>query len=130
MKRFLFVFIFIISVLVVQSQTTGNATYYGKKFNNRKTASGEIYRQDSMVCAHRTYPFGRLLHVKNMKNGKEVVVRVIDRGPFRKKCIIDLSLAAAKELDMVRHGVVPVEVSEYTEEVFPKIVSDTVCVSK
>jgi rare lipoprotein A len=130
MKRILFVIIFIIAVLAAQGQTKGNATYYGKKFNNRKTASGEIYRQDSMVCAHRTYPFGTLLHVKNMKNNKEVVVRVIDRGPFRKKCIIDLSLAAAKELDMTRHGVVPVEVSEYKEGIFPKIVSDTVCVSK
>lgn len=99
----------------IKAQQTGLATFYGKKFNNRKTASGEIYRKDSMVCAHRTYPFGTLLRVKCITNNKEVIVRVIDRGPFRKNRIIDLSYAAAKELDIVRHGVKQVEIYEHSD---------------
>lgn len=116
MKKVIILFLFILLAFVVKAQDTGFATYYGKKFNNRKTASGEIYRKDSLVCAHKTYPFGTLLKVKSLKNDKEVVVKVIDRGPFRKKCIIDLSYAAAKELDMLHHGLMKVEVSEYSNK--------------
>lgn len=103
---------------VIKAQTpskveTGKATYYGKKFNNRKTASGVIYKRDIFVCAHRTYPFGTKLLVKNLKNEKEVIVEVIDRGPFKKGRVVDISYIAAKELDMIHHGVTTVEVSEY-----------------
>lgn len=112
MKKILFVFCVLFMTLTVKAQQTGLATFYGKKFNNRRTASGEIYRKDSMVCAHRTYAFGTLLRVKCVDNNKEVTVRVIDRGPFKKKRIIDLSYAAAKELDMVRQGVAQVEIYE------------------
>lgn len=117
MRGLIIIFFSIFVFLGVKAQQTGLATFYGTKFNNRKTASGEIYRKDSMVCAHRTYPFGTLLKVRNPKNNKEVVVRVIDRGPFAKKRIIDLSHAAAKELDMVRHGVIHVEVSEFRDSI-------------
>lgn len=113
MKKAVFIQLLFIIVLMVNAQHTGKATFYGTKFNNRKTASGEIYRKDSMVCAHKTYPFGTLLKVKNLHNDKEVVVRVIDRGPFRKKYIIDLSYAAAKKIDMLSRGVADVMVSEY-----------------
>ncbi len=112
MKKVLFVFCVLFVTLAVKAQQTGLATFYGKKFNNRRTASGEIYRKDSMVCAHRTYAFGTLLRVRCVDNNKEVTVRVIDRGPFRKKRIIDLSYAAAKELDMIRQGVAKVEIYE------------------
>ena len=112
MKKVLFIFCVLFVTLAVKAQQTGLATFYGKKFNNRRTASGEIYRKDSMVCAHRTYAFGTLLRVRCVDNNKEVTVRVIDRGPFRKKRIIDLSYAAAKELDMVRQGVAKVEIYE------------------
>lgn len=112
MRKLILALIVLLAVCAVKAQQTGLATFYGTKFNNRKTASGEIYRKDSMVCAHRTYPFGTMLKVKNVANNKEVVVRVIDRGPFAKRRIIDLSHAAAKELDMVRSGVIQVEVSE------------------
>lgn len=94
---------------------TGKATYYGKKFHNRKTASGVKYKRDIFVCAHRTYPFGTKLLVKNLKNEKEVIVEVIDRGPFKRGRVVDISYIAAKELDMIRHGVVNVEVSLYIE---------------
>lgn len=115
MKKIILLILFILSTFVVKAQDSGLATYYGRKFNNRKTASGEIYRKDSLVCAHRTYPFGTLLKVKNLKNDKEVIVRVIDRGPRSKKRIIDLSHAAAKELVMENHGVIPVEISVFVD---------------
>ena len=115
MRRSILILFFISFILGVKAQDTGLATYYGRKFNNKKTASGEIYRKDSLVCAHRTYPFGTLLKVKSLKNDKEVIVRVIDRGPRARKRIIDLSYAAAKELNMENHGVVPVEVSIFTD---------------
>ncbi len=114
----------------LKAQNVGLATYYGKKFNNRKTASGEIYKKDSMVCAHRTYPFGSLQKVKSLKNDKEIIVKVIDRGPFRKKCIIDLSYAAAKELDMVHHGLMKVEVSEYIKPTQDTIKPDSITMIK
>ncbi|WP_236264011.1 septal ring lytic transglycosylase RlpA family protein [Dysgonomonas sp. Marseille-P4677] len=109
-----------------KAQDIGYATFYGAKFNNRKTASGEIYRKDSLVCAHKTFPFGTILKIKNLENDKEVIVRVIDRGPFRKKFVIDLSYAAAKQLEMVRKGVVKVAISEQKTEILPFLPADTV----
>lgn len=88
----------------------GNATYYGNRWHGRRTSSGEVYHRDSLTCAHRTLPFGTTLLVKNKRNGKEVVVKVTDRGPFRKGAVVDLSMAAARKLDMVRDGVCPVEI--------------------
>lgn len=120
LKKFIFIFLTLIITFAIRAQQIGLATFYGKKFNNRKTASGEIYKKDSMVCAHRTYPFGTLLRVKCVANSKEVIVRVIDRVPFRKKRIIDLSYAAAKELDIVKHGVIQVEVYEYRDSLLIK----------
>lgn len=89
----------------------GNATYYGDKWHGRRAADGSIFHQDSLTCAHKTLPFGTILHVRNPKNGKEVVVRVTDRGPYRKNTVIDLSKAAAKEIDMIQAGVAQVEIT-------------------
>lgn len=94
------------------AQSTGCATYYGNKFHGRRTSDGSRYHKDSLTCAHRTLPFGTLLKVRNTTNGREVVVKVTDRGPFRKGGIVDLSMAAAKEIGMVAQGVVKVEVTE------------------
>ena len=88
---------------------TGKASFYGNKFHGRKTSSGERYHRDSLTCAHKTLPFGTLLKVRNLKNGREVVVKVTDRGPFVKGRIVDLSMAAARELDMLSSGVANVE---------------------
>lgn len=88
---------------------TGRATYYSARMHGRMMASGERYHRDGLFCAHKKLPFGTLVRVVNKKNGKEVVVAVKDRGPFGKGLIIDLSNRAAKELDMLRDGVVPVE---------------------
>lgn len=89
---------------------SGKASYYARNFNGRRTASGERLHRDSMTCAHRNYPFGTRLLVTNMVNGKKVVVRVNDRGPFSKGRIIDLSWAAAKAIGMIAQGIAPVTV--------------------
>lgn len=94
------------------SQPTGKASFYGKKWNGRKTASGEVFNTDSLTCAHKTLPFGTMLKVTNQKNGKSVIVRVTDRGPYIEGRIIDLSLAAATKIDMVHSGVAPVEIAQ------------------
>ena len=74
---------------------------------------------DSLVCAHRTYPFGTKLLVKNLTNDKEVIVTVVDRGPYKKGRIIDLTYAAAEQLGMITKGVVAVEVSVYPDKGVP-----------
>ncbi len=88
----------------------GLASYYGDEFQGKKTASGEIYNKWDYTCAHRTLNFGTRLKVTNMENKKTVIVRVNDRGPFAKNRIIDLSYAAAKEIDMLQKGVIKVKI--------------------
>ena len=100
------------TIAMAQEVQTGKASYYDKKFHGRRTSNGLIYHIDSLTCAHRTYPFGTLLKVRNVKNGKEVIVKVNDRDPFITGRIIDLSYAAAKELGMLSAGVVNVEVTK------------------
>lgn len=84
-----------------------------------RTASGVRLNNDSMMCAHRTLPFGTLLQVRNMANDKEVIVRVVDRGPFTKRFIIDLTMAAARKLDFVRNGHTEVEITVLDEKPAP-----------
>jgi rare lipoprotein A len=88
----------------------GEASYYAHKFHGRTTASGEIYDENAMTAAHKTLPFGTTVRVTNKANGRKVVVRINDRGPFVEGRIIDLSFQAAKEMDMVTAGVVDVRV--------------------
>lgn len=95
----------------VSGTVSGVASYYADKFHGRKTASGEIFDQNKFTAAHRTYPFGTIVRVTNKANGKSVQVRINDRGPFVKGRIIDLSLAAAQAIDMVRSGTANVTVS-------------------
>lgn len=92
------------------AQADGKASYYGSKFHGRRTSDGSRYHKDSLTCAHRTLPFGTLLKVTNKKNGKEVVVKVTDRGPYVRGRVVDLSFAAAKEIGMISSGVASVEV--------------------
>ena len=82
----------------------GIASFYAHKFNGRKTANGEIFDNAAYTCAHKNLPFGTLLEVENIKNGKKVVVRVNDRGPYFEGRELDLSLKAAKELGIVLKG--------------------------
>jgi len=87
----------------------GKATFYAKKFLGNRTASGERLHADSLTCAHRTLPFGTMVRVTNPANGKSVVVRVTDRGPFVKGRIVDLSPRAARELGIIAQGVAMVK---------------------
>lgn len=80
----------------------GTASYYAKKFNGRRTASGERYSGRKLTAAHRTLPFGTLVRVANAKTGKWLVVRVNDRGPYSRKRIIDLSYEAARQLGLTK----------------------------
>ena len=88
---------------------TGKATYYSARTHGRMMASGERYDKNGLFCAHKKLPFGTKIRVVNLKNGKEVIVVVKDRGPFAKGRVIDLSNKAAEALDMLSAGVVPVE---------------------
>ena len=94
------------------SQLSGRASYYAHQFHGRRMSDGAPYHKDSLTCAHRTLPLGTLLEVRNPKNNKTVMVRVTDRGPFIRNRVIDLSYAAAKQLDIVQLGVAHVEINE------------------
>ena len=89
---------------------TGLASFYADKFEGRLTANGEKYKHSKMTAAHKTLPFGTILKVKNIDNGKVVEVRVNDRGPFVEGRIIDLSKSAAEKLDFINQGIVKVEI--------------------
>jgi len=88
----------------------GVASWYGKKFHGRRTSSGEVYDMYAMTAAHKTLPLGTHVRVHNLKNDREVVVRINDRGPFVRGRIIDLSYTAAKKVAMVGPGTAPVEI--------------------
>lgn len=89
----------------------GIASWYGHPYHGRRAANGEIYDMEKMTAAHRTLPFNTMVRVRNLNNNKEVDVRVTDRGPFIEGRIIDLSHAAARELEMIGPGIVPVRVT-------------------
>lgn len=96
---------------IAQSDSSvGYASFYSNKFIGRKTASGEVFRQDKLTCAHNTFPMGTLLKVTNLKNDKTVTVRVNDRLHHRNPRLVDLSKAAAKTLDFKDVGVIKVRV--------------------
>jgi rare lipoprotein A len=89
----------------------GEASWYGKEYHGRNTASGERYDMYKMTAAHQTLPFHTLVRVKNLDNGREIKVRITDRGPFVKGRILDLSYGAARKLRMVETGVAPVKIT-------------------
>ena len=94
------------SLLFIQE---GTASYYGRKFNRKKTASGEVFNMDGFTAAHKHLPFGTLLKVENQENGYEVIVKVNDRLPQNSRRIIDLSRTAANQIDMVQDGLAKVQ---------------------
>jgi rare lipoprotein A len=105
----------------------GVASWYGKKFHGKPTSSGEIYDMHEMTAAHKSLPLPTTVRVTNLRNGKSIVVKVNDRGPFIDNRIIDLSYVAAKKLDMVANGTALVEVEAMTIEpmVAPVLVVST-----
>ncbi len=88
----------------------GYASWYGKKFQGRPTASGEIFDMYKLTAAHRRLPLGTYVKVTNLSNGKSVIVKINDRGPYVKGRIIDLSYLAAKKIGMVKAGVAKVKI--------------------
>ncbi|MDT3679486.1 MAG: septal ring lytic transglycosylase RlpA family protein [Burkholderiaceae bacterium] len=83
----------------------GRISYYGRRFDAQPTASGEPFDPDAMTMAHPTLPFGSIVRVTNLRNGRSAELRVNDRGPYEKGRIADVSRAAAKKLGMLHHGV-------------------------
>lgn len=92
-------------------EQVGLASYYAEKFHGRRTASGERYDRQALTAAHPTLPFDTMVTVKNTRNNRSVTVRINDRGPHIKGRIIDLSYAAARQLGMIRNGVVRVRIT-------------------
>lgn len=95
---------------VFEYERTGIASYYAKKHQGRKTASGDIFNNNSLTGAHRTLPFGTTVLVKNVHNGKAVKITINDRGPFLKGRIIDLSKAAFSKIANLNKGLTQVEI--------------------
>ena len=92
---------------------TGGATFYSDSFHGKKTANGERYNKNEFTAAHRSLPLGTIVRVTNLSNGNNLLVRINDRGPGKKKLILDVSRAAASKLNMIRRGVI--------EKKFPKL---------
>jgi len=103
------------------SSEIGMASWYGPPYHNRKGADGTIYDQNAMTAAHRTLPMGSIVRVTNLTNDQSVLVRITDRGPFIDGRIIDLSLAAAKAVDIYRPGTAKVRVEAYTPPEHPGV---------
>lgn len=97
----LLLFSFVVQTVIEK----GKASYYSSKFEGRRTASGEVFRQDSLTAAHKKLPFGTTILVRNLKNDSMVVVKINDRLSQNSSRIIDLSLKAAKQLNFVRDGI-------------------------
>jgi rare lipoprotein A len=89
---------------------SGQASYYADKFQNRKTASGELYRHDFKTAAHKKLPFGSNVKVTNRSNGKSVIVKINDRGPFVKGRVIDLSKSAFSSIGNTSTGLIDVKI--------------------
>jgi rare lipoprotein A len=99
-----------VAVPVAPPVERGKASFYHGRFHGRLTANGERYDQEALTAAHRTLPFGTVVQVTNLTNGKSIVLRVNDRGPFVQGRVIDVSRRAARELGFLKAGVVDAEV--------------------
>ncbi len=118
MKRYLIILPFLTIVLSLSAyEQIGTASWYGGKFHGRQTANGEIFDTNELTAAHKELPFNTIVKVTNIINGKTVEVRINDRGPFVGDRIIDLSYAAARDLDMIRSGTanVHIETNDFEE---------------
>ena len=107
------------SFIFAQEPQKGKASYYSKRATGSRTSSGERLHHDSLTCAHRTHPFGTMLKVTKEQNGKSVGVKVIDRGPYGRGRLIDLSWGAAKELGILSQAVATVTVELAEDLIIP-----------
>ncbi|HOJ49189.1 MAG TPA: septal ring lytic transglycosylase RlpA family protein [Spirochaetota bacterium] len=113
MKKTIIVILFLIATIILGQDKKvfyGKASWYGSNFHGRKTASGEIYDINKLTAAHKDLPFGTILKVTNLNNGKSVIVKVNDRGPFVAGRVLDLSQKAAFELGFLKEGITDVKV--------------------
>lgn len=94
----------------VKHRTHGEASYYAEFHHGKKTANGERFNMHAMTAAHRTLPLGSKIKVTNLSNGKEVVLRVNDRGPYAKNRVLDVSKGAAKKLGMIKTGTAKIRI--------------------
>lgn len=99
-----------VAMLKTPAPQTGVASYYGVPYHGRQTASGEVFNMNELTAAHPTLKFGTMVKVTHLANNRSVTVRINDRGPFVKGRVIDLSKAAAEELQMVRAGLAEVKI--------------------
>lgn len=120
-KAYLIFTYLVFCITCLQAQKVGNATFYSNRLHGHRTSDGSRYHRDSLTCAHRTYPLGTRLQVKNPQNGKTVIVKVTDRGPFNRRLMIDLSYRAARELDILDNGYSMVEVTELPKDTKPPL---------
>jgi rare lipoprotein A len=97
-------------------EVVGRASYYANSLHGMPTASGDTYNRTQLTAAHRSLPFGTCVVVTNLRNDSTVEVEINDRGPFHPKRIIDLSRAAAKQLNIIDRGTAPVKLEAYVEE--------------
>lgn len=95
---------------------TGKATFYSDNLHGRKTANGERYNKNAFTAAHRSLPLGTVVRVTNLANGRAELVRINDRGPFKKTLLLDISKEAAKSLNMIKRGVAPVQVEVVSDK--------------
>jgi len=136
MKKKFLSFVLFVTVIIIpnyaQVQETevfrqeGIASFYGKEFEGRLTASGEIFDASQLTAAHPSLPFGTMVVVTNLHNNKKVTVRINDRGPFVTARIIDVSRAAAEQLDMIITGTAPVTVESIGKIVVSSPVTETI----
>ena len=120
-RLFLFSLQILFSLAVFAQPFEGTASFYANKFNGRKTASGEIFYNDSLTAAHKSLPFGTFVKVTNLKNDSVVIVKVNDRLPKNSKRSIDLAQEAARKLNFIRQGLTPVRIEVINDST---IVSD------
>ncbi|EEF84535.1 rare lipoprotein A [Borreliella spielmanii A14S] len=122
-RKFVFLFVFFFVASHINSATVGLASWYGEAFHGKTTANGEKFDMMALTAAHKELPFNTAVRVTNLLNNRSVVVRINDRGPFRKDRIIDLSKHAAEKLDFLGIGVAPVkiEVIESVNEKRPSV---------
>jgi len=107
--------------LIAQQEEVGIASYYSDKFHGKPTASGELYNKNAMTGAHKTLPFGTVLKVTRMDNGKSVRVKITDRGPFISGRVVEISRAAAEKIGLVKAGVAEVRLDVVKELAAPTV---------
>lgn len=114
-------FLFMPLLVYGQGAEEGIASYYHDKFNLRKTACGDIFYQDSLTAAHKTLPYGTLVRVTNVRDKKQVVVKINDRLPRSSSRTIDLSKAAAEKINMLNSGLIKVKIEVLSSRNTPPV---------